>query len=72
MGPTATILAADLSTRGYQAIDIGHIDIEYEWSRMHVTHKVPVENKFVNEAGAGVGVGDINDIKYKNEIVCRF
>ena len=39
---------------------------------MHVTHKVPVENKFVNEAGAGVGVGDINDIKYKNEIVCRF
>lgn len=72
IGPTATLLAADLSTQDYQAIDIGHIDIEYEWSRMKATSKVPVENKFVNEAGAGVGVGDIDDIKYKNEIVCHF
>lgn len=72
VGPTATVLAADLSTRGYQAIDIGHIDIEYEWSRMHVTHKVPVENKFVNEAGAGKGVGELNDEKYLSEIVCDF
>lgn len=72
VGPTATVLAADLSTRGYQAIDIGHIDIEYEWSRMHVTHKVPVENKFVNEAGAGKGVGELNDEKYLSEIVCHF
>ena len=31
LGPTATVLAYDLSKRGYQAIDVGHIDIEYEW-----------------------------------------
>jgi hypothetical protein len=30
-GPTATVLAYDLSTEGYWAIDIGHIDIEYSW-----------------------------------------
>lgn len=72
LGPTATILAADLSQLGYQAIDIGHIDIEYEWYLMQVDHKVPVPNKFVNEAGAGKGVGDIDDEKYKSEIVCQF
>lgn len=72
LGPTATILAYDLALKGYQAIDIGHVDIEYEWFRMGATHKVPVPNKFVNEAGAGAGVGDIDNQKYLNEIVCRF
>ena len=72
LGPTATILAYDLALKGYQAIDIGHVDIEYEWFRMGATHKVPVPNKFVNEAGAGVGVGDIDNKKYLSEIVCRF
>lgn len=31
LGPTATILAYDLAKEGYQAIDIGHVDVEYEW-----------------------------------------
>ena len=30
LGPTATVLAYDLSKLGYQAIDIGHVDLEYE------------------------------------------
>lgn len=72
LGPTATILAYDLAQKGYQAIDIGHVDIEYEWFKMGATHKVPVPNKFVNEAGAGAGVGDIDNEKYLSEIVCRF
>lgn len=72
LGPTATVLAADLCSKGYQAIDIGHIDIEYEWFMMQATHKIPVKNKFVNEAGAGRGVGDIENEKYISEIVCQF
>ena len=31
LGMTATVLAYDLHKLGYWAIDIGHIDIEYEW-----------------------------------------
>ena len=31
LGPTATLLAYDLYKLGYQSIDIGHVDIEYEW-----------------------------------------
>ena len=30
LGPTATVLAYDLCKLGYQAVDIGHIDLEYE------------------------------------------
>ncbi len=72
LGPTASILAYDLARAGFQAIDIGHVDIEYEWWKMGATRKVPVKNKFVNEAGAGCGVGDEHDEKYLSEIACRF
>ena len=30
LGPTATVLAADLSDEGLWAIDVGHLDVEYE------------------------------------------
>ncbi len=30
LGPTATVLAYDLCNEGYQAIDIGHVDLIYE------------------------------------------
>lgn len=71
LGPTATIMAYDLAKLGYQAIDIGHVDIEYEWFLIKATHKVPVHNKFVNEAGAGVGVGACNNQMYLNQIIYK-
>lgn len=49
LGPTATALAWEFSKLGYWAIDIGHIDIEYEWMHMGATEKVPVKNKFVGD-----------------------
>ena len=72
LGPTATVMAADLSAEGYQAIDIGHLDIEYEWFLRQVDHKVPVEGKFVNEAGAGKHVGELNDETYLRQIIWRY
>lgn len=50
LGPTATVLAYDLSEAGYQALDMGHFDIEYEWFKMGVASKVPISGKFTNEA----------------------
>lgn len=72
LGPTATVMAADLSKEGYQAIDIGHLDIEYEWFLRNVDHKVPVDGKFVNEAGAGKGVGACDDEKYLQQVVWKY
>lgn len=73
LGPTATILAADLSKLGFQAIDIGHVDVEYEWFKMQAREKVPIKGKFVNEA---MSFGDlsainINDKNYETSIIER-
>ncbi len=73
MGPTATILAYDLASEGYQAIDIGHLDIEYEWFLHHSDHAVSVKGKYVNEAG-GMSSCDLDDEiekKYNSEIRYR-
>lgn len=68
LGPTATILSFDLSEVGYQAIDVGHIDIEYEWLLMKANWAVKVENKFVNEAIEGNTVSDFKNSIYESEI----
>ena len=49
LGPTATVLCYDLSMAGYQALDLGHIDVEYEWFMSQAQEKVPVLNKDMSE-----------------------
>lgn len=49
LGPTATVLAYDLAVEGYQAVDIGQIDTEYEWSLRGAEYRVPIEGKGVAE-----------------------
>jgi glycosyltransferase family protein len=72
LGPTATVLAYDLSIRGYQAIDIGHIDIEYEWFLQKAVEKCPVKNKYIGEIPNGTNVEKIYDKKYESEIIAKF
>lgn len=68
LGPTATVLAFDLAKIGIQAIDVGHIDIEYEWFRMKATHKMPVKGRYVNEANQRE-VYECNNKVYLSQIV---
>ena len=68
IGPTATILSFDLAKLGYWAIDIGHIDIEYEWFKKQATRKVPVKNKYVNEANYA-GQDNLQDKSYEDSII---
>lgn len=70
LGPTATVLAYDLFKAGYQAIDVGHVDIEYEWWRMGAKHKVKLERKYVNEAPDGKQVADAGEA-YKKQIISK-
>jgi len=75
LGQTATALAYDLFKAGYQAIDMGHADIEYEWFlRKTENGRVKIENKFVNEAGEEGRISaddNFHDEKYESEIVAR-
>lgn len=70
LGHTATVLAYDLAAEGYQALDIGHLDIEYEWFLRGTDKKIPIEGKYVNEAPLGRLVSEhIADENYYREIV---
>lgn len=71
LGPTATVLAYDLSTSGYHAVDIGHIDIEYEWFLEKAIEKKPVKNKYIGEMMGGTNVDTISDKRYESEIIKR-
>lgn len=50
LGATATVLAYDLSKLGYQALDLGHLDLEYEWFRLKSKDAVQIPGKYTNEA----------------------
>jgi hypothetical protein len=69
-GPTATILAYDLAKLGYQAVDIGHLDIEYEWYQHEDMKGGIVEGKYTNEAIGGNNVVECADEKYLSQIIC--
>lgn len=72
LGPTATVLAYDLYKAGYHTIDIGHVDIEYEWFLRKATTKIKIEHKYVTEVKEGrTNIEDINDSKYQSEIIER-
>ncbi len=71
LGPTATVLAYDLYKSGYQAVDIGHIDVEYEWYQMGAAYPVKLENKYVCEVIDGDEVKEVEDETYLQQIINR-
>lgn len=71
LGHTATVLAYDMTKAGLQAIDLGHVDIEYEWYRMGAKEKIPVPGKYVNEVKEGRQVGNFQDAEYESQILTR-
>lgn len=72
LGPTATIMVPFLVDAGYQALDIGHIDVEYEWYKLHATKKIPLVGRYVNEAGGFIEEFNSDILKkYDREIMAK-
>lgn len=79
LGPTATVLASDLSKEGRIAYDLGHIDIEFEWLRLGAKSKIPIKGKYVNEAfltgeSSNEVNGEFDDSvlqEYQNQIIAK-
>lgn len=71
LGPTASVLAYDLAKAGYQAIDIGHADVSYEWLMRGNAYR-PIPYKYVNEAVGGYVVDEIHDPIYESQIIADF
>ena len=71
LGPTAKVLAYHLSQKGYQVLDIGHIDSEYEWMKMGAKTKVKFSHKHTAEYNFDQDIEFIEDEMYNNQIVAR-
>ena len=71
LGPTAKVLAKRLSNKKFQAIDMGHIDSEYEWFKMKATTKVKFNHKHTAEYNYDENITLIEDKKYNSQIVER-
>lgn len=71
LGPTASVLAWEFSVRGYQAVDIGNIDKEYEWFQLGATSKKRNPLKFSMEVKDGINVQECTDNDYLKDIICK-
>lgn len=69
LGPTATVLAYELAQCGYRAIDIGHLDIEYEWFLKKANGKTAVDGKSVGEVSTHIENVEIIDDNYHRQII---
>ncbi|VTC67910.1 glycosyltransferase [Streptococcus pneumoniae] len=69
LGSTAKVLAYHLSRKGYQVLDIGHIDSEYEWMKMGAKTKVKFSHKHTAEYNFDQDIQFIEDETYNSQIL---
>jgi len=71
LGPTAKVLVYDLVQEGYRALDIGHIDSEYEWFQMGAMHKIKLSHKHTAEHNFDQDIEFRDDQAYDSQIVAN-
>lgn len=71
LGPTAKVLSYNLCQMGYQVLDVGHIDSEYEWMKMGAKTKVKFSHKHTAEHNFDQDIEFIDDETYNSQIVAR-
>ncbi len=70
LGPTAKVVVYELARLNIRAIDLGHLDNEYEWFLADKGVRVDIPGKYVNEVSGGNTVSNENiDPKYWEEII---
>lgn len=68
LGPAAKVLAYDLALCGYQVIDIGQIDMDYEWYRAGQGKRIPIPTKYVSQLPPAE-IEEIQDEVYEAQII---
>lgn len=74
IGPTATVMAYDLALQGYQALDIGQIDLEYEWYIRKSTSREVISYKYLHGLNENDSVQEIPECyrkEYEEQIIKR-
>lgn len=68
LGPAGKVLAYDLIQIGFQVIDIGQIDMDYEWYRVGRNIKVPIPTKYVSQLPPAE-IRNVTDEEYLEQII---
>lgn len=71
IGPSASIMPRDLTPLGYQVLDIGNIDTEYEWFRAGTRERIAVKGKYFSEAQNSSDLNCVEDKRYFDQIVAK-
>lgn len=69
LGPAACVLCYDLYKAGCQAVDIGHVDLEYEWYLNGTGGRCEVKHKYNNEVSGGDQVDEPEDAAYLEQVI---
>lgn len=69
LGPTATVLAYDLSCQGIRCLDMGNLDMEYEWYQMNVKEQCKVNGKYTFESPDGKWIEECKNESYIEQII---
>ena len=68
LGPAGKVLAYDLFMQGYHVVDIGQMDMDYEWYLSGTGTKVHNPYKYVSQLPPA-HIEDIDDTEYTNQII---
>ncbi len=68
LGPTGKVLAYDLINSGHQVVDMGQMDMDYEWYLAGVGKKVPNPTKYVSQLPPAE-VEEVDDEIYHSQII---
>lgn len=69
LGPAAKSIVFELQKKDYWAIDIGHLDVEYEWYMAKTPTKIAIKGKQVNEVGVYINTTDNYLLKFNSQII---
>lgn len=72
LGPCAGVMVHDLCINGFQAIDVGHADLEYEWFLAGKGDRVLIPHKYSNEMTEGDMVEEYHEPIYESQIIADY
>ena len=70
LGPAGKVLGYDLIQEGYQVVDIGQLDMDYEWYLAGAEYRISNPNKYVSQLPTAY-VGDWEEEAYHHQILAR-
>lgn len=72
IGPSSGVPAYDLVQNDYQAIDVGHIDLEYMWYLAGAENRTSIPSRYNNEVDPDVIPEPVQDNAYYEQIIWKY